>query len=71
MGRFPIKEALQILFGGFFSVKGDYWVVLVMNDKQRTINELMTQTDVAGLHASDGQVVEEILVPLSPPPAIA
>ena len=42
-----------------------------MNDKQRTINNELTQTDVAGLHASDGQVVEENLVPLSPPQAIA
>ena len=41
-----------------------------MNDRQRTINELMTQTDVEGLHASDGQVVEENLAPLSPPRAI-
>ena len=71
MECFPIKEALQILFGGFFSVKGYYWVVLVMNDKQGAINNELTQTDVAGLHAWDGQVVEENLVHLSPPQAIA
>ena len=51
----------------FFSRQG----VLLGADKQRTINNELTQTDVEGLHASDGQVVEENLVPLSPPRAIA